>query len=114
MEGFVMPQEIRICENHDKQVPLISTMAFSGAEFWCPFCGYTGGIFGAGEKVPFTAELGLIRQEYEEKSKDYLRAIGRRVATKTLHNGEWIEPFLLPPDEKERDAAIIAGWNYEA
>jgi hypothetical protein len=76
--------EIVICENHDYQVPLIWTFAFIGAEYWCPYCGYVGGMLGAGKRVPKTVELVGRREIYSEYYKDYLHAHGLGYCTSTL------------------------------
>ncbi len=107
--------KIRICNNHqdEKIVPLISTFAFNGAEFWCPYCGYTGGFLGAGERIEETPELAETLKEYEIKSKDFLRAKSHQVCTSLLWEGERISPDDLPESEKEKDREIIMNWVYE-
>lgn len=107
-------EEIRICESHQQyQVPLISTFSFPGAEFWCPYCGYTGGMFGAGRRVPITDELQDKLLKYRKHSEDYLHAIGIRVCVGTTWKGKIIHPNELPPEEKERLNEIIKNWQYE-
>jgi hypothetical protein len=65
--------EIRICENHKKQVPLLWTFKFNGYEYWCPYCGYKSGMFGAAKIVKIPSTDLLEQQKYwEEKAKDYL------------------------------------------
>lgn len=61
-------ETIKICSCHEKQVPLLWTFKFNGAEFWCPACGYIGGMFGAGINVPVTNELLECKKELEEKA----------------------------------------------
>lgn len=65
--------EIRICDNHIKQVPLIWTFKFAGAEYWCPFCGKKSGMLGAGKivKIPGT-DLLEQKEIWENKAKPYL------------------------------------------
>lgn len=105
---------IRICTEHDKEVPLISTFAFNGAEFWCPYCGATFGLFGAGEKVEETEKHAETAKHYEAKSVDFLRAMSRRAACEVKWEGKWIKPNELPESEKSRDAIAIAEWQYDA
>ncbi len=106
---------IRVCEDHqhEKIVPLISTMAFNGAEYWCPYCGYTGGVMGAGERVEETPELTKTLREYKEKSKGFLHAKSCQVCISLLHEGERISPEDLPESEKEKNREAIANWFYE-
>jgi len=56
----------------DKKTPLIWTFKFIGKEYWCPRCGYTSGMFGAGQNVPITNELKESLKDWKEKAKPYL------------------------------------------
>lgn len=107
--------EIRICSNHqDYLVPLKWTMAFMGAEYWCPYCGFTGGMFESGEIVEKTDELEVRLQIYSHYSKEYRNAMGCSYASKILFNGEYVAPKDLPQDEKDRLHDIRErGWKYE-
>ena len=64
-------ETIKVCE-HDKKTPLIWTFKFDGFEYWCPVCGYKGGMFGAGINVPLTELLKKAKEEWEEKAWAYL------------------------------------------
>lgn len=65
--------EIKICDNHEKQVPLLWTFKFDGYEYWCPYCGYKCGMLGAGKTVKIPGTDLLEQKKYwEEKSKEYL------------------------------------------
>ena len=106
---------MRVCEAHqdEKIVPLISTMAFNGAEYWCPYCGYTGGFLGAGERVEETPELAETLKEYKEKSREFLKAKSAQVCISLLWEGERISPDDLPESEKEKNRKVIKNWFYE-
>lgn len=83
------PEAILCCPRHlEYRVPLIFTFAFPGAEYWCPFCGYKSGIFGAGEQVPATSELAARYEVYHVAALDYLRSRGA---------GEWA--YRVPSEE---------------
>lgn len=56
----------------DRKTPLIWTFKFRGKEYWCPRCGYTSGMFGAGMNVPITEELKQSLENWKEKAKDFL------------------------------------------
>lgn len=84
-------QEITICE--------ISTFAFMGAEYWCPFCGNTVGIFG-GENVPLTPELKNEAKVWKAKSKLFLQAYSRKTCQSFLFKGKRITYAELPESEK--------------
>ena len=65
--------EIKICGCHDYKVPLIWTFKFSGAEYWCPYCGHTTGMLGAGINVKIPGTDLLQRQAaWKEITSDFL------------------------------------------
>ena len=64
--------EMKICNQHEERVPLIWTFKFNGAEYWCPYCGYLGGMFGAGENVARTEKLEKSLEEWTELARPYL------------------------------------------
>ena len=109
-----LKRDIRICNKHDKQVPLIWTFAFNGAEYWCPYCGANYGMMGAGKMVKWTPELATSLEKYEEKSSEFLHANGVQVCVKTMWEDEKIDPKDLPQAEKDRLQKIIDEWKYEA
>ena len=105
----VMKKEktILICENHpEEQIPLIWTFAFPGAEYWCPYCGYTGGMLGAGKEVPATPELIKKAKEWEKKGSKYLKAKGTFICSRLKYRGKIIKPSELPESYKEKLSKI--------
>lgn len=88
------------------------TLAFSGSEYWCPYCGHTEGIFGAGIDVENTTKLRDRFDKYVKLTKPYLRAMGRRACSATKYRGEWVRPQDLPQRMKTRDQNIINSWEY--
>ena len=105
---------IKICPNHqDYEVPLIWTFAFPGAEYWCPYCGYLSGMFGAGEDVEETEELRKRLKAYEKASKKYLKANGILCCAETKYNGKWIPPKDLPSKTYDRYVKESKSWEYE-
>ena len=108
-----MVEEIKICDCHDEQIPLIFTFAFNGREYWCPHCGYGAGMFGAGVDVPSTPKLEKLLEELKEKSKAFLQAKGRQVCVELEYKGKRIKPTQLPEHEKEKDRETIRKWEYE-
>ena len=65
---------IRICRGHrDIETPLIWTFKFDGAEYWCPHCGHTAGMLGAGIEVPHTPELAKRLKQMKTKATPFLR-----------------------------------------
>jgi hypothetical protein len=70
-----MERDINICENHQYyKVPLIGTMVFYGAEYWCPFCGQTYDIFG-GKKVKMSSSLYRKYALYKNVSSKFLQSV---------------------------------------
>lgn len=90
------------------------TYTFPGAEYWCPYCGYTGGFLGSGEDVERTPELEKEKEKWATKSRPYLRAIGRKVCTSFIYNNKRITYTELPQEEKDKDNEIIKNWQHEA
>ena len=66
-----MSKKIKVC-NCDEKTPLLWTFKFDGAEYWCPRCGYTSGMFGAGIDIESTPELEQSLIDWKGKSKPYL------------------------------------------
>ena len=48
MSYFHDEDEVTVCDTHDTDVQLIWTFSFPYKEFWCPACGATYGMMGAG------------------------------------------------------------------
>lgn len=66
-----MEKQIKVCEC-DGKTPLIWTFKFDGAEYWCPRCGYTSGMFGAGKNIESTPELEKSLKDWKKKAKAFL------------------------------------------
>lgn len=110
--GEVMAKEIKVCPGHNFEVPLISTFAFNGAEYWCPYCGHTTGIMGDFEEVTETEELVNRRNEYERFSYDFLKAKSSRVCISLVYKGERMKPEDLPKSVKDMYAKSLKAWEY--
>jgi hypothetical protein len=110
-----MNNQIRICSNHPhRKTPLIWTFAFSGAEYWCPYCGYKSGMFGAGESVDATPELEATLKNDKEQSQHFLHAVSAQTCDLLEYKGKRITPHDLPDEEKEKNRAVIEAWKYPA
>ncbi len=113
-EGKV--NEIRVCRHREDgeyyDVPLVWTFAFMGAEYWCPYCGHTAGMLGAGEDVPSTDELekrGILNTiHYKLKKDSYLDALSSRICDEMNlpqgGRGNWDD---LLQEDKDKFSAII-------
>ena len=108
-----MSKEIKICESHQYyETPLIWTYAFMGAEYWCPHCGNTSGMLGAGIEITETKELTKRHQAFIKYSSDYLHACGLSYASETMWKGKRIKPNKLPKYEIEKNRKIIEDWQH--
>ncbi len=106
-------KEIRICTCHDEEVPLIWTFAFNGSEYWCPACGFNGGMFGSGTKVELTKELKKSAKEWEKKAEIFLDAKSTLVCHSKEFEGKDVLRKDLPKEEIERCQKIVSEWKYE-
>jgi len=106
-------EKIKVCGGHQHRLtPLRFTFAFPGCEYWCPYCGYRAGMFGAGRNADSTLELEGVAMADEACSQEYLHAVSARSCSKLLWEGKWIPPSDLPDSEKERMRGVIANWKY--
>jgi hypothetical protein len=110
-----MTKQIRVCNDHqeDEIVPLIWTFAFNGSEYWCPACGFNGGMFGSGEVIEMTKELKKSRKKWSKIGKEFLDAKSTTVCSSLIWEGERISPHDLPDSEKERVSKVIEKWRYK-
>ncbi len=104
---------MRICDRHEKQVPLIWTFAFSGAEYWCPHCGANFGMMRAGKEVENTPELLAANESYKKLSNDYLNAMSTFACDSLVFEGKKISRDDLPQREFDRCQKVIDDWKYE-
>lgn len=105
-----MTQEkfIRVCTEHKKHVPLIFTMAFPGANYWCPGCGATMRVPDKDAKVELTAALEKLRDKNLEETKEYLAAASViNTDKRVLFGGRRINKEDLPQEEKDRLQKIV-------
>ncbi len=110
-----MKEQVRICRNHQdkEETPLIETFAFNGAEYWCPACGTTGGMMGAGELVPFTWWLHNRLIKYKKKSSRFLSARSSLICSELKYKGEWITPKELPERSRNYRKSVVKNWKYK-
>lgn len=109
-----MTDKIIICRNHPEyQVPLIWTFAFRGAEYWCPYCGSTSGMLGAGDRVDATDELQDRLKAFEKISDEFLHATGVLICSSMEFEGRQITYEELPDNEKDRLKVVRENWKYK-
>ncbi len=109
---------ITICENcemeHSQKIPLISTMAFRGAELWCPFCGETFGMF-RGKQVsisvfPFLPDK---KKKYEAYSNEYLKSVGLFSCSSTEIEGQRVDRKDIPEEVLDRARKVINSYQFK-
>ncbi len=104
--------EIRCCDRHEKNVQLVWTFAFPGAEYWCPYCGATSGMMGAGEYRNLTFSECREMIKYRHIGDDFLDARSTSVCSSMMWEGKRISPHDLPDHEKKRIQEVINEWVY--
>lgn len=105
---------IRICPRHQHyKVPLIWTFAFPYKEYWCPYCGYTHGMLGAGIEVDWDYRLENKLERYKKFSKAFLHATSLTCCARTRYKREWILPNALPKKSKQYYARVRKNWKYK-
>jgi hypothetical protein len=107
--------KVKICNNHDYEVPLIGTISFRGAECWCPYCGQKYGMFNGCDKVDFTGTLKKRLKFYEDKyegSKKYLHAVGWFYggAVATEIDGKRYDQCNMPKEIEEQLKKALSTW----
>jgi len=115
-----MKEKILICSHHPEyKVPLLWTFAFAGSEYWCPYCGTSGGMFGTGTEVNFTEALYGRQRIYEEYSDIYLQAYGYLGCSRFLvgKDEDGCDRYLTPkemPGQMIQELTDITenGWQY--
>ena len=109
-----MENEIKVCRQHrGYEVPLIWTMAFNGAEYWCPYCGCNEGMMGAGTNVEKTAQLEVRAAMWKKYTEEFLTARSRLVCSALMWEGKRIKPSELPREELERCRRIVGEYEYK-
>lgn len=105
-----MSDEIVVCDSC-KNMPLVWTFAFNGAEYWCPYCGKTFGCFGR-DRVKSTPKLEEKLWLYEKYSRKYLSAKSSQVCCERKINGKWVKQEDIPVKFKTRMAKIVKEYKY--
>lgn len=111
-----LPKFISVCNGHKEyETPLVSTFAFNGAEYWCPYCGQTYGMMST-ESVENTKQLQKRRDQYTKYTNSgddaFLHAKGILVCVATTWKGKKIKPEELPKTEQKRLERIRKAWTY--
>jgi hypothetical protein len=107
--------EIKICDNYDHgnyKVPFIGTFAFNGAEYWCPYCGKTAGMFGSGERVDETELLAGRHAIYEAHSSLFLRCKGILVCSGLTYKKKEIRRDEIPELVFDFARHYASQWEY--
>lgn len=109
-----MSKEIRICREHENEIPLIWTFAFDGAEYWCPYCGQNYGMLGAGIKIEETEELKKAAKYWKKKTNQFLQAQSTLSCEAKLIKGVWVNRKDIPLTIIEKAKKIVNNFRYES
>lgn len=114
MENKTMINTCPQCnEDHATETPLISTMAFNGYEYWCPFCGYQTGMMGYKNRITLTPVLEKKLLVYKIFSNEFLSATGSQVCSAREINGIRVSREDFTPEFLAQMNAIVEqGWKY--
>ena len=113
MSFFNAEDEITVCDCHKKDVQLIWTFAFPYKEFWCPYCGATYGMMGAGRNAKWTWKIHNEYVNNLKRSRMFLRAIAMKNCSKYKYKGEWIEPSKIPEKLLNYYNKQAEKWKYK-
>lgn len=95
------------CQYDNKEIPMIGTMVFMGAELWCPYCGNSTGIFGERTEVKETQALLNAYEIYYAHARRYLDAMGDLTCTAKEIDGERVERGDFPSGMVENARNIV-------
>lgn len=94
--------------------PMISTMAFSGAELWCWNCGNTEGMFNGLQRKELTQDEKVILDAKHEEASDFLYARGCIYGGGMKRIDGDIVPFnKFPKELQEKLQKNVDLWTYE-
>ena len=97
--------------------PLISTLAFMGAEWFCMKCKWSGGIFSEKRGVPIPEDLEKAKADHElfKKHKPHLWMGGGQKEDCDRCVGKEVHAWHLTPEEKSKckEAREIIGVGSE-
>ena len=102
---------MKVCEHDGQLIPMLSTMVFAGAEYWCPHCGTLEGIFDS-PHVEASPELVALQAKYVIASQKYLKARSIFSCSSLLYDGERVTPDQLPDHSREQQRKIIDAFQY--
>lgn len=113
MSFFNDEDEVTVCDCHDKDVQLIWTFAFPYKEFWCPYCGATYGMMGAGRNAKWNWRIHNEYVENLRKSGNFLRANETLCCARFKYKGEWIKPSEMPEKLRKYYQNQAKKWEYK-
>jgi len=113
MSYFNNEDEVTICPYHrERTTQLIWTFAFPYKEFWCPACGYTSGMMGAGGNTQWSYRIHDRFIADKKRSRRFLDAMGTLNCSHFKYKGEYITPKEMPDKLRKYYQGIVKRWEY--
>jgi hypothetical protein len=112
MSFFNEEDEVTVCDCHKVDVQLICTFAFPYKEFWCPACGATYGMLGAGRDVKWNWRIHNQYIKDKIKSRKFLNANGVLVCVSFKYKGKDIKPSEMPLKLRKYYEQEAKKWKY--
>ena len=105
---------MNICRNHPEYTtPYISTMAFNGGEYWCPYCGNVTGSFYSydGDKTDETEVLKKRLELFEELYGPLIiKGMAFLNCSSLIYGKERVKPTMLPENVQTLHEKLRECW----
>lgn len=112
MSFFNEEDEVTVCDHHDTDTQLIWTFSFPYKEFWCPACGATYGMMGAGRDAKWNWRIHNQYVKDLERSKLFFHANGVLVCSYFRHKGKDIKPEDMSKKLRKYYERESKKWTY--
>lgn len=113
MSFFHAEDEVTICSFHqERPTQLIWTSAFPYKEFWCPACGATWGMFGAGKDAKWSWTIHNRYVADKKRSERFLNARGILICASKKYKGKWVKRNELPESYINYCKNVVKNWKY--
>jgi len=112
MSCFNDEDEVTVCKYHNTDTQLIWTFAFQYKEFWCPACGATYGMMGAGRNAKWNWRIHNQYVKDIKNSRKFLDANSTLNCTYFMYKGQKIKPAEMPRKLRKYFECESKKWKY--